>query len=287
LPDARTQKKICGPTFSDSLCFHFVPMNIFRLFLLAVSLSSLLPAAPFTALQDGEKFRYRTGWGIFAHAGEVVIEAHRVKMDGRSVFRLTTQISSRGIVRGLYTFDDRGELLIDEATGQILLAKDEGRSGSKRLHSETVFDYERHVARHTDHARPERNREFAIPDGDPIDLISALIQTREWKLELGQRRDALVYFGRDVYPITITADGLETVRGPKGQISTMRLIPRMETEEPRGVFKRGGEIKVWVSQSSPRLPVQMQLKLNLGTAMLTLIEHTVTPQTAGPAAPAP
>jgi len=262
-------------------------MNIFRLCLLALSMSSLLPAAPFTALQDGEKFRYRTSWGIFSQAGEVVIEAHRVQMDGRSVFRLTTQISSRGIIRGFYTFDDRGELLIDEATGRILQAKDEGRSGSKKLHSETVFDYERHVARHTDHARPDRNREFAIPEGDPIDLISALIQTREWKLELGQSRKALVYFGRDVYPIVITADGLETVRTPKGQVPTLRLIPRMEAEEPRGVFKRGGEIKVWVSASSPRLPVQMQLKLNLGTALLTLVEHTVTPGAAVPGAPAP
>lgn len=246
-------------------------------FLLAASLALMATlaghAAPFTALRDGERFRYRTGWGVFGNAGEVIIEAHRDTLDGRGIVRVTTQISSRGIVRGLYTFDNWGELLIDEATGRMLRATESGRAGSKKQGSVTVFDYARGVASHTDEARPHRNREFALPKGDPTDLISALIQTREWQAQVGDRREALVYFGRDLYPIVLRADGRETVRTPNGPVPTLRLVPTMESEEPRGVFRRGGEIKVWVSEREPRLPVQMQLKLNFGTALLTLVEH--------------
>ncbi|MBL9208746.1 MAG: DUF3108 domain-containing protein [Opitutaceae bacterium] len=252
-------------------------MNPVRLVLFSLIFAFPMHAEPFTALKDGERFRYRTSWGIFSNAGEVTIEAHRIQLDGRSVFRLRTQIASRGFVRGVYNFDDRGELLIDEASGLILSARDEGKSGSKLLQSETRFDYEKRIARHVDTARPERNREFPIPEGDPIDLISALIQTREWNLKVGERRSTVVYFGRDLYPIVITAEQRETLRTLNGQVSTTMLVPRMESEAPRGVFKRGGEIKVWVSESSPRQPVQMQLKLSFGTALLTLAEHSITP----------
>jgi hypothetical protein len=248
--------------------------------LLVLMTASFGAAAPFTALRDGERFRYRTGWGIFGNAGEVIIEAHRDTLDGRSIFRITTQISSRGIVRGLYTFDNWGELVIDEATSRVLRAAESGQAGSKKQGSLTVFDYERGVARHTDEARPHRNREFVLPPGDPIDLISALIQTREWQAHVGERREALVYFGRDLYPIVLRADGKEDVRTPRGTIPTLRLVPSMEREEPRGVFRKGGEIKVWVSEREPRLPVQMQLKLNFGSALLTLVEHSVQPRTA-------
>lgn len=251
-----------------------------RLLVASLALMATLSsaAAPFTAMRDGERFRYRTGWGIFAHAGEVIIEAHRDTLEGRPVFRITTQISSRGVVRGLYTFDNRGELVIDEASGRILQAAESGRAGSKKQGSLTVFDYERGVARHTDEERPHRNREFTLPQGDPIDLISALIQTREWQAQVGDRREALVYFGRDLYPIVLRADGKETVRTPAGSVATLRLVPSMEREEPRGVFRKGGEIKVWVSEQEPRLPVQMQLKLNFGSALLTLIEHRIEPR---------
>ena len=73
--------------------------------------------------------------------------------------------------------------------------------------------------------------------------------------------------------MTLHAESYEQVRTPQGEERAMLLVPRMDTEEPRGVFKRGGEIKVWVSQDGDRQPVKMQLKLKFGTAMLTLMEH--------------
>jgi hypothetical protein len=44
-------------------------------------------------------------------------------------------------------------------------------------------------------------------------------------------------------------------------------------ENPKGIFKRGGEIKVWISQEGQRLPVKMQLKLKFGAATLYLTDY--------------
>ena len=121
-----------------------------------------------------------------------------------------------------------------------------------------------------------------IPEGNPIDLISALVQTREWNLKPGEKRDVLANFGNEFYPLSIYADHYEQVETPLGTFKTLVLIPRMD-QNPKGIFKRGGEFKVWISQSGQPLPVKMQLKLPFGSAILTLAEYK--PGAAKPAAP--
>ena len=246
--------------------------------LLACLMLTPLPAsaAPYTVFRDGETLLFRVSWGLFLHAGDIRISAHREMVEGRAAFRITMVTSSRGILRGFYPYDDRADALIDEATGRIVSARDVGTADDKTASdTETLFDYTKRVATHTDKARPDRNHEFAIPAGDPVDLLSALVATREWQAKAGDKRAALIYVGNDLYPVTLYAEGYDQVRTFQGDQRTLRLVPRMDTVEPRGIFKRGGEIKVWVSQDGDRQPVKMQLKLKFGTAMLTLMEHKV------------
>jgi hypothetical protein len=250
---------------------------LLRRFLACLMLTPLLAsAAPYTALRDGESLLYRVSWGIFLHAGDIRVSARREVAEGRPVFRITMVTSSRGMLRGFYPYDDRAEAVIDEATGRIVSAHDVGTADDKTLSdTETLFDYTKRVATHTDKARPNRNHEFAIPEGDPVDLLSALVQTREWQAQPGDKRAIVIYVGNDLYAVTLYAEGYEQVSTPQGEQRTLRLVPRMDTTEPRGIFKRGGEIKVWVSQDGNRQPVKMQLKLKFGTAKLTLMEHKI------------
>jgi len=253
---------------------HRMPNVAFACLTLLFSSTALRANGPFTALKDGERFRFQISWGIFSNAGEIVLQARRETTAGADRMHVTTRISSRGIIRGFYRFDNQSELVIDMATGRLISASEEG-SGSKDTRTQTLFDYDRRIATHTDFLHPDRNREFALGATDPVDLITALIQTRDWNPKLGDHRSVDVYFSRDIYPVVIRADLLEQVKSPLGVFNTMRLTPRMETEPPRGVFKRGGEIRVWVSQSDHPQPVQMQLKLSFGSARLVLAEHEV------------
>jgi hypothetical protein len=186
--------------------------------------------------------------------------------------------SSRGIIRSLYVYDDVAEAVIDVQTGRLLRATDVATNEEKLADATTTFDYAGRKVTHEDRVRPGRNRTFSMPvGGDPVDLISALVQTREWATEVGMKRDAFIFAGQDVYPVSIYGEAFETIGTKEGEVRVLMLSPRMETEPPRGVFKRGGEIKVWVSQEGERLPVRMQLKLKIGTAHLILVEHTVPP----------
>lgn len=273
---ALSKLSICSNAHIPSPLFpmHRMSNLAFACLTLLFSCTGLRAIAPFTALKDGERFRFQISWGIFSNAGEIALQARRDTTAGADRMHVTTRISSRGIIRGFYRFDNQSELVIDMATGRLISANEEG-TGSKDTRTRTLFDYDRRIATHADFLHPDRNREFALGATDPVDLITALIQTRDWNPKLGDHRSVDVYFGRDIYPVVIRADQLEQVKSPLGVFNTMRLTPRMETEPPRGVFKRGGEIRVWVSQSNQPQPVQMQLKLSFGSARLVLAEHEV------------
>ena len=230
-------------------------------------------AAPFTAFTDGESFTYRVSWGIFFRAGEIIITAHEEKgADGSDVLRITTDTSTRGFARSFYAYDNEAEGIINRQTGRLVSIREKGSDGQHFTDTETSFDYGKKIARYVDRYRPNRSQDVPIPEGDPIDLISALVATRDWNIQPGEKRDVLVNFGNEFYRLAIQAERYEEVRTPLGTYHTLLLVPRME-QNPRGIFKRGGEVKVWISEPRQKLPVKMQLKLRFGTATLLLIDY--------------
>ncbi|MDI1318630.1 MAG: DUF3108 domain-containing protein [bacterium] len=251
-----------------------VPATVKKILLLC--LPCLATAAPFTAFRDGETFTYRVGFAIFTHAGDITIAAHDQKLGGLDVVSVTTDTKSRGIVRGLYAFDNQAEVVIEKSSGRMMRVKESGADPKRATDTEMVFDYKARQAHYTDRVRTERTTDIPIPEGNPVDLISALVQTRDWNLKPGEKRDLLVQFGRDFYPLSIYADSYEEVRTPLGTYRTLLLIPRME-KDPKGLFKKGGEIKVWISQDASNLPVKMQLKLGFGSATLSLSNYKSAP----------
>ena len=261
----------CRPAHKCSFVLSSIAVKHLT-FLLTMLVATSLSAAPFTAFQDGESFTYRVSFAIFSRAGEITIAAHNGKGDSADVVRITTDTKSRGVVRALYAFDNHAEVLIERSSGRMLSVKESGTDPKRATDTELILDYAKGMARYTDRVRTERSAEFAIPAGDPVDLISALVETRDWNLKPGEKRDVLVQFGRDFYELSIFADHFEEVSTPRGTSQTLVLIPRME-KNPKGMFKNGGEIKVWIAQDGSRLPVKMQLSLNFGAATLLLTDY--------------
>ena len=87
-------------------------------------------------------------------------------------------------------------------------------------------------------------------------------------LDLVLEKDLYISVGRNGVEKQVEGDG----RTPLGVYQTLVLIPRMENN-PKGLFKKGGEIKVWIAQDASNLPVKMQLKLNFGAATLLLSDY--------------
>lgn len=229
------------------------------------------------ALSDGEAMTFRVGWGIFIHAGEIAISARKETDKPEPRLRVTTTTATRGFLGSFFPFEAKGESWFDLGTGHLLNSTEESTSKKKRTRQSLTFDYTQRKAAYVNDVRPERSKELDLPAGNPMDLIMSLVQTRTWQLKPGEKQDALVIFDDDFYELTIHADAYEEVRTPMGKFKTLRLTPRMEKTEPKGMFKRGSAVHVWISQDGKNLPVKFEVEFKFGSGVATLIDHQIKP----------
>jgi len=232
-------------------------------------------------LQDGEQLTYRVSWAIVRGAGEIKIEARRDPQDSKRLI-VTTTTATRGFARWLMAFDARAESIYDLASGQLLSLHETSNTRGREREHRVNFDYQKRQAAHAPIGSAQPNL-LEMPPGDPSDLIMALLKTRAWELKEGESRDSLVLFDDDFYELTIHAARLEEIRTPLGNFQTLVLEPRMDKTPPKGMFKRGSSVRVWISQDERRLPVRFDVEFNIGTGTAVLEAH-VPPPAAAPSA---
>jgi hypothetical protein len=235
------------------------------------------------ALGVGETFTYRVAWGIFSGAGEIKIATKPETDDRQPCLLVVTTTSTRGFLRTVFPFDARAESVFNLRTGRMLAHTE--RSNQRRKPTDTMltFDYEHRTADYRDLVRPERSQVVALPAGDPMDLITSLVQARSWDLKPGGQIDILVMFEEEPYQLTFHAERYEEIRTALGTFQTLVVVPRMEKTAPKGMFKRGSTVRVWISQDERHLPVKFEVEFKFGKGVATLTKYEPpTPPNANP-----
>ncbi len=251
-------------------------MKFAPLFLILAGLAGLagtVRAAPTLALGAGEALVYHVSWIVIPGAGRITITAQSaVDAAGRRQLRIVSTTETRGLARLILPFDARSESLYDAGDGRLIWLGETSNTRSRHQAHTVAFDYARRTADYTN--APAALRSLPMPAGDPTDLITCLLAARTWNLKPGQKRDALVLFDDEFYQLTIHAVRYEEVETSFGTFNTLLLEPRMEETPPKGMFKRGSTVRVWVSQDSRRLPVQFEVQFNFGSGVATLARYT-------------
>lgn len=241
------------------------------------------PSSPINALHPGEAFQYKVAWAVLPGAGEIRINVTDEVVDGTKRLNVTTTTETKGLARLLMRFEAKGEAIYDESTGQCVMLHELSRVKKKTSEHYVTFDYAQKKAIYTPGSWTTESRELPMPDGNPADLITALISTRSWDLRPSEKRDVLVLFDDEFYELTIYAERYEDISTPLGKFRTLVLVPRMEKTEPKGMFKRGSSVRVWISQDERRLPVRFEVEFKVGTGTANLVSYTPP----GGTAPAP
>ena len=248
-------------------------MRVLRFILPALLFGTPALAGDMTALHDGESYTFRVSWGPFFGAGDVNLTAAQEKNDDGSRLRITTRTSTRGVIRVLFPFDGTGDSFFDERDGRLMEARATTKARKDQTNASIRFDYDKAEAVYTDHLKPARNTTLAVPSGHFTDFITTLVQARQWNLAPGQSREVFVLFDNDFYHLNITAERIETVNTAKGKQAALLLIPRM-VGKPKGMFRKGGEVRVWIADNAEHLPVRFEVKLQVGTAVALLTAHS-------------
>ncbi|MGC4071753.1 MAG: DUF3108 domain-containing protein [Nibricoccus sp.] len=177
---------------------------------------SALQASP-VSFGDGERFHFRVSWGLFSEAAEINISAKSEQSAGLPQIRVTTTTSTRGLIRKLYSFDGHAESVFDGTDGRMLAAVATTSAKKKKTHAMAVFDYPASVVRYEDYLRPDRSINIPLPEGQPMDLITSLIESRAWNLKVGDRRPTTVMFDDEFYDLTLVAERIERIETPTGK----------------------------------------------------------------------
>jgi hypothetical protein len=229
------------------------------------------------ALSPGEALAYRVSWGLFPSAGEIRITARTERNDQQPCTVVVTTTSTRGFLRGLFPFDAQAESVFSNHTGKMVVHTERSASGKKPTDTMLAVDYGNGTADYRDLIHPEKNQVVTLPAGEPMDLITCLVQARTWTMKPGEQRDVLVMFEEEPYELTFHALRYENVRTPIGSFDALVLEPRMEKTAPKGMFKRGSNVRVWISQDDQHLPVKFEVEFKFGVGVSTLTSYTPPP----------
>jgi hypothetical protein len=247
-------------------------------------IAALTPAVPAAepAFRDGEKLTYRVSWAIVPGAGEITVNAARAASEGgppRLV--VTTTTATRRLARMLLPFDAEETCVFDLSNGHLLSLRETSVQREKRTETAVTFDHDRREATYSGPKSAGHPQLLRMPDGEPTDLIMGLLQTRTWNLAPGGSREALVLFANDFYELTVHNTGAEDVRTPLGTFRTSVLEPRMERTPPKGMFKRGSTVRVWIAEDPRRLPVKFEVEFKIGKGTAVLESYTPPATTKG------
>ncbi len=235
-------------------------------------------------LRDGEQLTFRVAWGIFGNAGEIKIRGAAETNDGAPFLAITTTTSTRSVLARVYPFEAQSESIFDLRTGKMTVHTENSASNKKKTNISLEFNYPKSEILFTDFMNSANNRTLPLPPGNPNDLIGSLVQTRTWNLKPGEKRDLNVLFEKEIYELTIYAVRYEKLKTGLGTFNTLVYEPRMEKTPPKGMFKRGSAVHVWISQDEQKLPVRFEVEFKFGAGVATLLNYD-EPTTPGKTTP--
>jgi Protein of unknown function (DUF3108) len=244
--------------------------------LLALAYSSPCPATaatssnPVQRLQIGERLGYALNWGKIS-AGTAALEVvGRETLSGRQVLQLLHSARTNDFVSFFYPVNNRVESFIDEeALPARLLFK--RREGKKKNDIEVLFDQAAHLAVVTTDGVKET---ITVPAGVQ-DILSCLYAFRALPLSaVGQSVRIDVYHDKKIYQLELRVEGFERMQTALGEVDTIRVLAIMPF---RGLFLNEGNIRVWFTNDTTRIPVLMRAKVIIGSisATLTSLEGNV------------
>ena len=217
------------------------------------------PANP--PFASGERAEYDVRFGI-VQAGSGTLSVVGIDtVRGRDAYRFRMTFSA-GVNLLLYRYSTRDtmESWVDTATfNSLRFNQDQHAQGRTRTKRYEIFP-ER--ATYSDGVQPE---ETSVPA--PLDDIAFLYFVRTQPLVSGTTVTYSRYFKPGSNPVTLNVIRRDTIEAAGRQWPTIIVQPIIKTST---MFSEGSEAKVWLSDDSARVIVQINTKLKVGSLTMTL-----------------
>lgn len=224
----------------------------------------LRPAAEFMSAEQ-ETLSYRITLLGFT-VGSGVLEATQEK----GFIKITLRVTSSMVIATLYPVDDLIETRL--LGGNYIITKIKQREGNfVGDRGFTLFLREKSVF-WADLLKQVSVQE-ALPTSDVLDILSGLYYLRNRPLQVGTS-ETLHIFDSNIYTsVPVEVVRRETISLPGfRRVETLLLHPLIKTE---GIFKRAGDVFIWVTDDEHHVPVRVETAIKLGKVTAELTDSKV------------
>jgi hypothetical protein len=222
----------------------------------------VVPAGPLPA---AETLQYNVEWRLIT-AGKMRLKLAATVPTG---FQTTIHLESAGLVSKLFKVDDDYSSTLD----QSLCARSsffKTREGNRQRETRIAFDSERKKASYQERDTVKNAvllaREIDIP-ACVCDIAGGLYRMRLLNLEPGQSAQIPITDGKKSAMVRVDAERIETVKTPAGVYKTMRYEAYLFNN---AIYRRSGRAYIWLTNDARRLPVQIQVRLQVAIGTITL-----------------
>ena len=200
--------------------------------------------------------------------GKAVLEAKNEKGE----VRITLKVKSAPAISSIYPVDDTIETR--HIAGNFIITKIKQQEGSFRSdRGFTIFLRDKSVF-WIDLLR-NRSIKESIPNDQVLDLLSAFYYLRNRPLEVGETELLDVYDSDRYSPVPVEILRRERVGLPGfRQAETIVVKPNLKTD---GIFKRTGELTIWLTDDDKKVPVRLETTIPLGKITVELVSAEAEP----------
>lgn len=215
----------------------------------------------------GEKLTYNISWSNVFSAGTAVMEVKKEKADdGRDVLRFVSTARTIGIVDSFYTVRDTVQSVFDTRTMMSRSYSLNQSHGKRKKKRELVFDHGNKKVTFTEDGKQEI---LDVP-GNVQDALSSLYYVRTLEeFTTGKPIVVTVHDSGKTWTVEVHVLGREKLKTPVGEFNTIKIrtYPKYE-----GVFLNKGEIFIWLTDDSRKVPVLMKSTITIGSIVSTLTD---------------
>jgi hypothetical protein len=231
---------------------------------LTLQASPPLPAPPARDTYPfgvGEKLSYTAKLGMLTLGSGSLEVASIDTIRGVESFRLRFRLQGKTM---FYSLDDVLESWIgtDDLTSRRFVQDFVENDRTTKRHYEIYPD----SGFYREHGRDSSTTRET--PADPLDDAAFFYFVRVTPLEVGRKYTFDRYFRKDKNPVTIEVLKREKMELPDGsKVNCLVLHPIIDT---KGLFSKRSETRLWLTDDTRRLPVQIRTKFPFGTITLRL-----------------
>lgn len=208
-----------------------------------------------------QRFEYELSW-LGIKAGTAVLELSYADMEkDKKIIR--SSANSVDWISSFYKVEDKAfsKMMADGRPYHFEIRQ---REGKYRSHKEIFF--EDGLIRYIDH-RKKKEINIEVPDVH-YDVLSGFFHVKSNELVPGSSTFVNISDSGKAGRIEVKVLKKEEIKVKGGGISTILIQPLLITD---GLFKHKGDIYIWLTDDSRRIPVQVRTEVPLGSVLAVLV----------------